>query len=408
VEFKQKTLANGLQLIGEVNPYAKSAAVGFFVKTGSRDETPDVSGVSHFLEHMMFKGTDQMDALEVNAAFDATGAQFNAFTSEECTVYYASVLPEYLAEVTRLWTELMRPSLRDDDFNLEKNVIKEEIAMYQDMPNFDVLDRCRSLHFESHPCGNTVLGTVESIDALTSQQMRDYFGQRYAPNNMVLVWAGNFDWDQMVALAETQCSAWQTQDVSRTLSHAVGSLKTDRFVQPNMAREHISIMSQGISFQDKRRHAATLLTAILGDDTCSRYYWELVDKALAESAGMSVDMMDGTGILYSYLKCSSDHLDQVLDVVRALLTAVKQEGVTEDELRIAKNKKLSALVIRNELPMGRLVDLGLSWVYLQTYRVIQDEIDAIKAVTVQDIQTLMDEIDPSRFTLYSIGPKDHE
>jgi predicted Zn-dependent peptidase len=211
-----------------------------------------------------------------------------------------------------------------------------------------------------------------------------------------------------VALTESKCSAWQTQNVSRTLSHVAGSFKTDRLVQPNMAREHISIMSQGISFQDKRRHAATLMTAILGDDSSSRYYWELVDKALAEAAGMSVDMMDGTGILYSYLKCSSDHLDQVLDVVRSLLTTVKQEGVTEDELRIAKNKKLSALVIRNELPMGRLVDLGLSWVYLQTHQLIQDEIDAIKAVTVQDIKALMDEIDPSHFTLYSIGPKDHE
>ena len=406
MEFKEKTLANGLQLIGEVNTHAKSAAVGFFVKSGSRDEVPEVSGVSHFLEHMMFKGTEKMDALEVNAAFDATGAQFNAFTSEEQTVYYASVLPEYLARVTGLWIDLMRPSLRDEDFDLEKNVIKEEIAMYQDMPNFEVMDRCRSLHFDSHPCGNSVLGTVDSIDALTSQQMRDYFSQQYAPNNMVLVWAGNFQWEQMVALAEQGSASWQAQEVSRPVSHFPGTYKTDRVAQPKMAREHICLMSQGISFQDKRRYAGSLLTAILGDDTCSRYYWALVDKALAETAAMSLDTMDGTGMLYSYLKCSSDHLDQVLDVVRGLLTEAKQKGVTEDELRIAKNKKLSALVIRNELPMGRLIDLGLSWAYLKAHRLIQDDIDAIKAVTVQNIQDLMDEIDPSRFTLYSMGPKD--
>jgi predicted Zn-dependent peptidase len=405
VEFKEKTLANGLQLIGEVNTHAKSTAVGFFVKSGSRDETPEISGVSHFLEHMMFKGTDQMDALEVNAAFDATGAQFNAFTSEEHTVYYASVLPEYLAEVTRLWIELMRPSLRDEDFDLEKNVIKEEIAMYQDMPHFEVLDRCRSLHFESHPCGNSVLGTVDSVGALTSQQMRDYFKQQYAPNNMVLVWAGNFNWEQMVDLAERSCTSWQAQAVSRPLSHCSGSFKTDRLVQPKMAREHVCLMSQGISFQDDRRYVGSLLTAILGDDTCSRYYWELVDKALAEAAGMSIDTMDGTGMLYSYFKCSSDHRDQVLDVVRGLLADVKQKGVTEDELRIAKNKKLSALVIRNELPMGRLIDLGLSWAYMKAHHLIQDDIDAIKAVTVQGMRDLMEEIDPSRFTLYSMGPK---
>ena len=134
MEFKNETLSNGLALIGEVNKSAKSAAVGFFVRTGSRDEVDAISGVSHYLEHMLFKGTEKLSAQEVNEAFDRTGAQFNAFTSEENTVFYAAILPEYLTEVTQLWADLMRPSLRDEDFDIEKNVIKEEIAMYQDLP----------------------------------------------------------------------------------------------------------------------------------------------------------------------------------------------------------------------------------------------------------------------------------
>ena len=166
MEFKQKRLTNGLDIIGEVNMSAKSAAVGFFVRTGSRDEAPQINGVSHFLEHMLFKGTEKLNAFEVNKAFDGTGAQFNAFTSEENTVFYAAVLPEYVIEVTKLWIELMRPALRDEDFNIEKNVIKEEIAMYKDTPSFDVIDRCRSLHFDSHPCGNSVLGSEKSIESL--------------------------------------------------------------------------------------------------------------------------------------------------------------------------------------------------------------------------------------------------
>ena len=158
MEFKKETLSNGLEIIGEINKSAVSAAVGFFVRTGSRDEIPQINGVSHFLEHMLFKGTDKLTALQVNESFDRTGAQFNAGTSEENTIYYAAVLPEYLVEVTQLWAHLMRPALRDEDFNIEKNVIKEEIAMYKDTPSFDVIDRCRSLHFEQHPCGNSVLG----------------------------------------------------------------------------------------------------------------------------------------------------------------------------------------------------------------------------------------------------------
>ena len=140
MEFKQKILSNGLTIIGELNSSAKSAAAGFFVKTGSRDETPDINGVSHFLEHMIFKGTEKLSAFEVNNAFDRTGAQFNAFTSEEMTAFYAAVLPEYLGEIMSLWIELMRPALRDEDFNIEKNVITEEIAMYQDLPDFLVTE----------------------------------------------------------------------------------------------------------------------------------------------------------------------------------------------------------------------------------------------------------------------------
>ncbi|GAI07299.1 unnamed protein product, partial [marine sediment metagenome] len=193
MEFKHKELSNGLSIIGEVNKSAQSAAVGFFVRTGARDETAQINGVSHFLEHMLFKGTQQLSAFEVNEAFDKTGAQYNAFTSEENTVYYAAVLPEYLDEVTKLWTRLLRPALREQDFNIEKDVIKEEIAMYKDQPHFDVMDRGRSLHFAGHPCGLSVLGTPENITDLTAEQMREYFSRRYAPNNLVAACAGNFE-----------------------------------------------------------------------------------------------------------------------------------------------------------------------------------------------------------------------
>ncbi|MEE9370848.1 MAG: pitrilysin family protein, partial [Sedimentisphaerales bacterium] len=286
MEFKNKKLVNGLVIVGEVNKSAKSTAVGFFVKTGSRDESKQINGVSHFLEHMLFKGTERLSAFEVNEAFDRTGAQFNAFTSEENTVFYAAVLPEYLVEVTKLWIELMRPALRDEDFNIEKNVIKEEIAMYKDIPSYDVMDRCRSLHFDGHPCGNSVLGDEESISNLTAEQMRDYFAGRYAPNNMALAFAGNFDWEQVCSAAEELCEKWQKQTVTRLLEHCCGSKKKQRIEKVNLACEHVCLMSAGIPAQDPRRFAASLLAVIIGDDVGSRFFWELVDKALAETATM--------------------------------------------------------------------------------------------------------------------------
>jgi predicted Zn-dependent peptidase len=404
VEFKSEKLANGLVLIGEINKSAKSTAVGFFVKTGSRDETKQINGVSHYLEHMLFKGTEKLSALEVNEAFDRTGAQFNAFTSEENTVYYAAVLPEYLVEVTELWSELMRPALRDEDFDIEKNVIKEEIAMYKDLPSFDVMDRCRTMHFDSHPCGNSVLGSEESIDNLTAEQMRDYFAKRYAPNNMVLACAGNFDWGRICSIAADSCSKWQEQTVERKLEHCEGSKKKERVEKANLAREHICLMSAGVSAQDPRRFAASLLGTIVGDDVGSRFFWELVDKALAEAATMQFGAMDGTGTFYSYIRCSGENVAKVLDTVTGVFDSLTKNGITKDELRKAKNKILSALVIKNELPMGRLVDLGFNWTYLEQYRTIEDDVSAIKVVTVEDVNSLIEQLDPGDFTQLSIGP----
>ena len=404
MEFKSEKLENGLIIIGEINKSAKSVAVGFFVKTGSRDETEQINGVSHFLEHMLFKGTDELSALEVNEAFDRTGAQFNAFTSEENTVYYAAVLPEYLAEVTGLWTQLMRPALRDEDFDIEKNVIKEEIAMYKDLPSFDVMDRCRTLHFDGHPCGNSVLGSEESIDNLTAEQMRDYFVKRYAPNNIVLACAGNFDWNQICSLVTNSCNTWQRQTIGRKLDHSEGSRKQERIEKTNLVREHICLMSSGVSAQDPRRFAASLLAVIIGDDVGSRFFWELVDKALAEAASMQFGAMDGTGAFCSYIRCSSENVTMVLDIVRRIFNDLAESGVGEDELTKAKNKILSALVIKNELPMGRLVDLGFNWTYLQEYRTIEDDISAIKAVNVDDIHSLIEQFRPGDFTQLSLGP----
>jgi len=404
MEFQIKQLDNGLTVIGEVNGSAKSAAVGFFVRTGSRDESEQINGVSHFLEHMLFKGTEKLDALAVNRAFDGAGARYNAFTSEENTVFYAAVLPRYLREVTGLWVELMRPALRETDFEMEKNVIKEEIAMYKDLPSFDVVDRCRSLHFEGHPCASSVLGTEQSITALTAEQMRQYFSRRYVPNNMVVAFAGNFCWEEICSQVEKHCGKWQPAPAERELRPCSGSRKKQRVEKAGLAHEHICLMSQCVSAQDERRYAGFLLAAIIGDDTGSRFYWELVDKALAESATMQFAAMDGTGMLCSYINCAADKAETVLDIVRRIFADVTDKGVGEQELVRAKNKILSSLVIKNEVPMGRLVDLGLNWTYLGCYRSVQQEIDAVKAVTVDDVHRLAAEYPPAGFTQFSIAP----
>jgi predicted Zn-dependent peptidase len=404
MEFRHKAFSNGLTLIGEINPPAKSAAVGYFVRTGARDETPDINGVSHFLEHMLFKGTEKLNSFQVNEAFDSRGAQFNAFTSEEQTVFYASVLPEYLVDITSLWAQLMRPALRDDDFDIEKNVIKEEIAMYQDTPTFEVVDRCRSLHFGAHPCGYSVLGTVQSIEALTAGQMREYFARRYAPNNLIVACAGSFDWERFCAVVEEASGRWPRQEVGRLLAHFEGTRQKARGDKANLKREHICLMHPGVSAQDPRRFAASLLSMVVGDDYGSRFYWDLVDKALAEEATMHFGPMDGTGLFYCYLRCGTPNARPVMDIVDGIFRDLVRDGIAGAELTKARNKVLSALVLKNELPMGRLGDLGSNWMYLGEYRSIEQDVEAVKAVTVDDVNSLIREIGLTGYTQYSLGP----
>ena len=192
-------MPNGLEIVAECNGAAYSTAMGFFVKTGSRDETDDVAGVSHFLEHMVFKGTPTRSADDVNREFDEMGADYNAYTNEENTVFYAAVLPEYQDRAVELLADILRPALREDDFDTEKKVILEEIQMYEDQPPFGADDKCRAAYFGPHPLGQSVLGTAESVAALTAEAMRDYFRRRYSPGNIVLAAAGRVDFDALVA-----------------------------------------------------------------------------------------------------------------------------------------------------------------------------------------------------------------
>ena len=406
MEFKHKTLDNGLTIIGEVNPKAQSASVGFFVRSGSRDESPAISGVSHFLEHMMFKGTDTLTALEVNETFDRLGAKFNAFTSEENTVYYAAVLPEYLEQVSDLWMQLMRPSLRDDDFEMEKNVILEEIAMYKDLPHFEVMDEGKTLHFGQHPCGNSVLGSNASIAALSAVQMRDYFDLRYAPDNMTLACCGNFDFDNLCRLADKKCSSWKPTNAPRSRSSFMGTFAKKSVPNPNLARQHLCLLNPTVSMQDSRRYAASLLSTIIGDSTGSRYHWALVDPALAELAVMQCDSMDGAGVYYSYICCDPVNTEKVLELLNSIYLDIKNNGVSQNELQTARNKVLSAMTLKCEQPMGRLVNLGFNWVYNTEYQSMSQEVEQVKSVSLEDISRLIEEFALDKYTLFSLGPKE--
>lgn len=402
--FEQHTLANGLQVIGESNEDVHSIAFGFFVKTGSRDETPEVAGVSHFLEHMVFKGTPKYSAEDVNRIFDEIGAKYNASTSEEVTLFYAAVLPEYLPRAFELLASILQPSLRDEDFEMEKQVILEEIGMYDDMPSFLAYEKSMAAHFIGHPLGNSILGTNESITALTAEQMRAYHANRYTAPNITLAVAGNVDWSQVVELAEQHCGDWpatacERQSFEASPDPAVAFYRRDANLQ-----QHIMQLAPGPPATSDLRFAADLLSVIVGDDSGSRMYWDIVDPGYAEAAEVGFNEYDGAGTWLTYLSCSPEQTQENLDRITLLYNTVNVEGVTEEEIEQARNKVLSRVVLRSERPMGRLSSLGSNWVYRGEYQSVADDLDAYRRLTPDHMRDLLNRYPLAQVTTVGVGP----
>lgn len=404
MSFDQHTLANGLQVIGERNDDVHSVAFGFFVKTGARDETPEVAGVSHFLEHMVFKGTDEFSADDVNRIFDEIGAKYNASTSEELTLFYAAVLPEYLPRAFELLSAILRPSLRDKDFDMEKQVILEEIGMYDDMPSFLAYEKSMAAHFIRHPLGNSILGTNESISALTAEQMRNYHSERYLASNITLAVTGQFDWEQIVDLSGRHCSGWPGGDCERQTFEAHPDPAVSVYPRETNLQQHIMQLAPGPPASSKLRFAADLLSVIVGDDSGSRMYWDIVDPGYAEAAELGYNEYDGAGTWLTYLSCAPDQTRENLERITLLYDAVNVEGVTEEELEQARNKVLSRVVLRSERPMGRLSSLGANWVYRGEYRSVTEDLAAYRSLTPDDIRELLNRYPLAQVTTVGVGP----
>jgi len=405
VTFHSQVLNNGLQIIGETSDSARSVALGFFVRTGSRDETAEVSGVTHFLEHMVFKGTPRRTALDVNRDFDRIGAHYNAFTSEENTVFYAAILPEYLPQAVDILADILRPSLRLEDFEMEKNVIIEEIGMYEDQPMFAAYDHAKRAYFAEHPLGNSILGTPESIRALAREQMQAYFERRYVAPNITVVAAGNFDWPRFVAMVLEQCGGWNAGPSGRQgVSETRGSGAFQVIPKSKVTQEHVFLISPGPPVESPLRYAADTLALALGDDSGSRLYWTLVDPGLAESADCSFHDYQGTGSFYTSFSCEPRRTEENLALVLQVLRQVQEEGITEEELQQAKSKIGSRVVRGSERPMGRMQAIGMAWTYLHEYRTVDDDLKAFDAVTPAAIREVLDRYPLGQTTTLALGP----
>lgn len=387
MKFFQTKLENGLTVIGEQRETAVSVALGFFVKTGARDEIAELSGVSHFLEHMMFKGTATRSTLDISYELARMGAQANAFTGEENTVYYMAVLPEYFSRALELLCDMLRPSLDPGEFDTEKKVILEEIALYRDRPHHVLFESAVKEYFGDHPAGNSVLGSLESVGGITRDMMSGYFESRYRPNNMILAVAGNFRWDELLSLAKRYTGHWARGEVLRSVPLHTPRIKKRELKKEGLQGAHLCLIAPGPSATEETRYAAEVLGCVLGDGTGSKCYWALVDKGLADSAAIDVEDMDGTGMVYGYVSSFPERIDQVGEILRQIMSNPLE--FTAEDLDRAKTKIATRLVLQGESSMRRLMSVGMDWIYRKEYLTLDEEIERIRGISIGDIEQML-------------------
>ncbi len=381
--YSEHHLPNGLTIIAEIDPGAHTMAAGFFVRTGGRDEPARLMGVSHFLEHMMFKGSAAVIAQDVNRRFDAIGAEHNAFTTIDMTAYHAHVLPDRQGEAISLLSDLLRPALRSDDFDEERKVILEEIAMYDDNPFWPLYERASEAFHGGNPLGHRVLGTPESIKAMEVGSMREYFTARYSPDNTVLALAGKVDLDAAIRSVESELGMIPPQKPHNDRVASTHQRNQFTIESTKATRQYLLGLAPGPSARDEDRYACMVLCQVLSDSDSGRLHWALVEPGLADSADVSLDMHDDCGDVLISATCDPKDATEVESIMLRELNKIA-DGVRDDELSAVRAKVATMVTLAGERPSGRMRRLGSNWAHKLPYRSLTEELRHIESVTTAD------------------------
>jgi predicted Zn-dependent peptidase len=384
--FVEHELPNGLRTICEVVPRVRSAAVAFLARTGSRHEVPQLHGVSHFLEHMCFKGTPTRTWHEVNVRFDELGSIYNAFTGKEHTVYYGWVPAARLAEQLELLADMLRPALPEGEFETERQVVLEEIAMNDD--NFDrhVSDFLHQTVFGRHPLGHEILGEKQTIQNLPHAALVEYHCQRYAANNMVVFAAGALEPEEVFAAVGRHCGGWQRatdgalpHDPLPPLPTGVHKLPLERFQQHS-----VMLVYPGVPPGHPDEESVEALLSLFGGGN-SRCFWNIVQKGICTNAGAVWLAYREAGLLTLYADGEPERCDEMLEALREQAREVSRQGFTPDEVQRVKNQRRTQLALEGENPRTRVMQLIDDFETRGYVRTVDARLAAVQAVSVDSI-----------------------
>lgn len=380
-------------------PTVRSAAIGVWIKTGSRNEVPELNGVSHFLEHMFFKGTTTRNAREIAESFDSIGGQVNAFTSKEYTCYYAKVMDNHASYALEILADMFFNSTFDEEeLKKEKNVVYEEIKMYDDTPDDIVHDLLSKAVYENHPLGYPILGTESTLETFNSETLKKYVHDMYTPDKVVISIAGNVD-EKLIQEVESYFGSYQGgEDRLELVKPAFHENRITRKKETEQA--HLCLGFKGLEIGNDKTYSLVTLNNILGGSMSSRLFQEVREqRGLAYSVYSYHSSYQDTGLVTVYGGTGTSQLDSLYETIQETLDTLKRDGITERELRNSKEQLKGSLMLSLESTNSRMSRNGKNELMLGEHRSLDDIIVKIDEVTEESVNELANQI----FTEHSLS-----
>ena len=416
MSVKRSVHSSGLRIVTEEVPSVRSAAVGIWVNVGSRDEAPATAGASHFLEHLLFKGTTSRTALEISSSIESVGGEMNAFTSKEYTCFYARVIDTDLPMAIDVVSDLITSSIVTAlDVDAERKVVLEEIAMRDDDPSDLVHDLFSDTYYGDTPIGRPILGTIDSINGMSRSTVFNYYKKKYLPQDLVVAVAGNIKHKKVVAMVEQALSRDNFLDVlaapvirpnipvKNTKQQSVGLL------YKKSEQAHMFYGMEGVARADERRFAMGVLSAALGGGMSSRLFQEIREKrGLAYSVYAYAQQFAGSGVLGFYAGCNPTKAIEVVEIIRSVLSDVADNGMTHEEIERAKGAVRGSLVLSQEDTGSRMSRIGKNEIVYGQVMDFDDILKAISRVSAEDIREIASEFLMKTPTLALVGPFKNE
>ena len=405
-------LPSGLRIVTEEVPSVRSAAIGIWVNVGSRDESPATAGASHFLEHLLFKGTTRRNALEISATIEAVGGEMNAFTSKEYTCFYARVIDTDLPMAIDVVSDLITSSIVSAlDVDAERKVVLEEIAMRDDDPSDLVHDLYAETYYGDTQLGRPILGTIKSISDMTRSSVFNYYKKKYLPQDLVVAVAGNIKHKRVVAMIEEALSRDNFLDVIGTPQIRPNTpvktkpMQSVGLLTRKTEQAHMFYGMEGVARSDERRFAMGVLASALGGGMSSRLFQEIREKrGLAYSVYAYAQQFAGSGQIGFYAGCNPTKAIEVVEIIREVLADVAENGMSHEEIERAKGAVRGSLVLSQEDSGSRMSRIGKNEIVYGQVMGFDDILKAISRVNPTDIREIAGEFLTKSPTLALVGP----